>query len=87
MLGAHLEGEPVATRGFTEREGPLRALNDTDLWDALRDRMAALNEVVEAADEVPADTDVGWTGRTMKVPWFAEHMREELVLHGWDITV
>jgi hypothetical protein len=22
----------------------------------------------------------------MKVPWFAEHMREELVLHGWDIT-
>ena len=48
--------------------------------------MAALNEVAEAADEVPADTDVGWTGRTMKVPWFAEHMREELVLHGWDIT-
>lgn len=22
----------------------------------------------------------------MKVPWFAEHMREELVLHSWDIT-
>jgi hypothetical protein len=22
----------------------------------------------------------------MKVPWFAEHMREELVLHGRDIT-
>ena len=22
----------------------------------------------------------------MNVPWFAEHMREELVLHGWDIT-
>jgi hypothetical protein len=33
-----------------------------------------------------ADMDVAWTGRTMKVPWFAEHMREELVLHGWDIT-
>ena len=48
--------------------------------------MAALNEVAAAADEVPADTDVAWTGRTMKVPWFAEHMREELVLHGWDIT-
>jgi hypothetical protein len=29
---------------------------------------------------------VAWTGRTMKAPWFAEHMREELVLHGWDIT-
>jgi len=48
--------------------------------------MATLNEVAEAADEIPADTDVAWTGRTMKVPWFAEHMREELVLHGWDIT-
>ena len=86
VLGAHLEGEPVGTRGFEEREGPLRALNDADLWDALHDRMATLNEVAAAADEVPADTDVAWTGRTMKVPWFAEHMREELVLHGWDIT-
>jgi Mycothiol maleylpyruvate isomerase N-terminal domain len=86
VLGAHLEGEPVATRGFEEREAPLRALNDADLWDALEDRMAALNEVAVAGDAVPADTDVPWTGRTMKVPWFAEHMREELVLHGWDIT-
>jgi hypothetical protein len=86
VLGGHLEGQPVETRSFEEREGPLRALNDTDLWDALHDRMAALNEVAEAADGLPADTDVAWTGRTMKVPWFAEHMREELVLHGWDIT-
>jgi len=81
-----LAGEPVGTRGFEERQGPLRALNDADLWDALHDRMATLNEVAAAADDVPADTDVAWTGRTMKVPWFAEHMREELVLHGWDIT-
>jgi hypothetical protein len=86
VLGAHLEGEPVGTRGFEERDGPLRALNDADLWDALLDRMATLNEVAVVADAVPAETDVAWTGRTMKVPWFAEHMREELVLHGWDIT-
>jgi hypothetical protein len=86
VLGAHLEGEPVGTRGFEEREGPLHALDDADLWDALLDRMAALNEVAVAAEAVPTDTDVAWTGRTMKVPWFAEHMREELVLHGWDIT-
>lgn len=86
VLGGHLAGEPVATRGFEEREGPLRALNDADLWDALLDRMAALGDVAEAAEGVPADTDVAWTGRTMKVPWFAEHMREELVLHSWDIT-
>jgi uncharacterized protein (TIGR03083 family) len=86
VLGGHLAGEPVATRGFEEREAPLRAMNDADLWAALHANMAVLNDVAEAADDVPADTDVAWTGRTMKVPWFAEHMREELVLHGWDIT-
>lgn len=86
VLAAHLAGEAVGTRGFEEREGPLRALNDADLWDALLDRMATLSRTAAAADEVPQDTDVAWTGRTMKVPWFAEHMREELVLHGWDIT-
>jgi hypothetical protein len=86
VLGAHLTGEPVGTRGFEEREARLRAMNETDLWAALHRNMALLNDVAEAADDVPADTDVAWTGRTMKVPWFAEHMREELVLHGWDIT-
>lgn len=86
VLGGHLAGEPVATRGFEEREAPLRALNDADLWDALTERMATLNDVAAAAEGVSADTDVAWTGRTMKVPWFAEHMREELVLHSWDIT-
>ena len=86
VLGGHLNGQPVATRSFEEREGPLRALNDADLWDALLDRMAELNEVAVAAEAVRADTDVPWTGRTMKVPWFAEHMREELVLHSWDVT-
>lgn len=86
VLQGHLEGDPVGTRGFEEREGPLRALGDAELWGALHERMATLNDVTTAADGVPADTDVAWTGRTMKVPWFAEHMREELVLHGWDIT-
>jgi len=61
VRGAHLEGEPVGTRGFEEREGPLRALSDADLWDALLDRTATLNQVAAAADEVPADTDVAWT--------------------------
>ena len=86
VLGAHLANQPVSTRGFEEREASLRALGDADLWDALTDRMATLNRVAVAADEVSPDTDVAWTGRTMKVPWFAEHMREELVLHCWDIT-
>lgn len=86
VLGAHLAGDPVSTRGFEEREAPLRALPDNELWSALTDRMAALGEIAEAAGGVPPDTEVAWTGRTMTVPRFAEHMREELVLHGWDIT-
>lgn len=86
VLGKHLDGERADTRGFDEREGPLRALNDADLWEALHRAMAAFNEVAAAAADVPTDTDVAWAGRTMKVPWFAEHVREELVLHGWDIT-
>jgi hypothetical protein len=43
-------------------------MNEADLWDALIDRMALLGKVVEAVEAVPADTEVGWTGRTMKVP-------------------
>lgn len=57
MLGAHLAGEPVATRGFAEREASLRAMNETDLWAALHRNMATLNEVAEATDGVPADAD------------------------------
>ena len=86
VLAGHLSGEPVETRAFEEREAPYRAMNDADLWDALTSQMAQLGEVAGAGANLPADTDVAWTGRTMKVPWFAEHMREELVLHGWDIT-
>src|ERR1700752_220633 len=48
VLGAHLEGEPVATRAFEDRERPLRNLNDADLWAALQDRMARLCEVAAA---------------------------------------
>jgi len=32
VLGAHLEGEPVATRGSEEREASFRALDNGDLW-------------------------------------------------------
>jgi hypothetical protein len=86
VLEAHLVGSPVDTRGFEEREAPFRAMNNADLWMAFVDRMQRLGAVATAARELPGDRDVAWTRRTMKIPWFAEHMREELVLHGWDIT-
>ena len=86
VLGAHLEGDPVATRGFEEREAPFRNLDNADLRSTFTERMARLGDVAAAAEELPEDTDVAWTGRTMKVPWFAEHMREELVSLGSEAT-
>jgi len=86
VLEGHLTGEPVDTRRFEEREQPSHAMKDADLWTAFNDRMVHLGRIAAAADALPENTDVAWTSRTMKVPWFAEHMREELILHSWDIT-
>ena len=38
VLGAHLAGDPVSTRGFEQREAPFCALCDDDLWSAFTDR-------------------------------------------------
>ncbi len=35
VLHGHLNGRPVATRSFEEREAPYRTLDDSDLWSAL----------------------------------------------------
>lgn len=87
VLGGHLAGKPVATRGFEEREAPYRAMDDEDLWGAVVRRVTELGEVSDSAiRDLGPDVDVAWTGRTMKVAWFAEHMRQELVLHRWDLT-
>ncbi|WP_324605943.1 maleylpyruvate isomerase N-terminal domain-containing protein [Streptomyces sp. NRRL S-813] len=86
VLAARLAGNPVGTRGF-EREDPYRRLSDAELWAAFAARCEELTEVTQtAATDLPADTEVEWTGRTVKVPFFAEHMREELILHRWDLT-
>lgn len=87
VLGGELAGDPVSTRGFEEREAPYRELDDADLWATLQRRIVELSEISQnAARDLGPDRDVAWTGRTMKVRWFPEHMREELVLHRWDLT-
>ncbi len=86
VLAAHLAGEPVATRGF-DRENPYRTLSDAQLWSAFHARCEQLVDITEAAaQDLSPDTAVMWTGRSVKAPFFAEHMREELVLHRWDLT-
>lgn len=86
VLQAFLAGTPVETRGF-EREAPYRRLSDPELWAAFLSRCEQLTEIAAAAArDLSPDTEVMWTGRSVKVPFFAEHLREELILHRWDLT-
>ncbi len=87
VLSAHLAGEPVPTRRFEEREAPYRVMSDLHLWSAFQDRCTELAGVCAEAERTAAeDTEIEWTGRTVTVPFFAEHMRQELILHRWDVT-
>ncbi|MFJ9710754.1 maleylpyruvate isomerase N-terminal domain-containing protein [Streptomyces sp. NPDC101234] len=86
VLQAFLDGTPVETRGF-DREEPYRRLSDTELWATFLSRCEKLSEVAAAAaQDLSPDTEMMWTGRLVKAPFFAEHMREELILHRWDLT-
>ncbi|GAA1952649.1 maleylpyruvate isomerase N-terminal domain-containing protein [Kitasatospora viridis] len=86
VLRAFHAGAPVATRGF-DREEPYRRMSDPQLWAAFTANCEELAEVAAAAEsDLPPDTPVQWTGRTVNVPFFAEHLREELILHRWDLT-
>lgn len=86
VLEAFLDGTPVGTRGF-EREDTYRGIPDSDLWTAFLSNCEKLSEVAAgAAHQLAPDTEIMWTGRTVKAPFFAEHMREELILHRWDLT-
>jgi uncharacterized protein (TIGR03083 family) len=87
VLGGHLRGRPVPTRGFEEREAPYRAMTNVELWSAFVARTEQLVEISEAATQrLPAGEAITWTGRKVPPGFFAEHMREEMVLHRWDMT-
>jgi uncharacterized protein (TIGR03083 family) len=87
VLGGHLHDDPVETRSFEEREQPFRELSDVALWSAFADRCERLVDVCEAAtQDLKPDTAIMWTGRKVNPAFFAEHMREEMVLHRWDMT-
>lgn len=87
VLGAHLDGHPVDTRSFEEREAPYRAMGNVELWAAFVNGCERLVDVAEAAaQDLLPDTAIMWTGREVTPAFFAEHMREEMVLHRWDMT-
>lgn len=87
VLERHMAGTPVQTRSFEEREAPFRAMNDSDLWAAFTRESEQLAEVSQTAvREAARDTQIDWFGRTVGAGFFGEHMREELILHRWDIA-
>ncbi|WEO99561.1 maleylpyruvate isomerase N-terminal domain-containing protein [Streptomyces sp. FXJ1.172] len=86
VLRAFLDGSPVETRGFN-REAPFRRMSDSELWAAFLNHCEQLAEVAAAAaQDLSPETEIMWTGRSVRPPLFAEHMREELILHRWDLT-
>lgn len=85
VLDAHLDGREVPTRGFAEREAPFLALPWSALLEALDVAVAGLGAVEVRCADRPDDL-VAWTGRTMRVAWFGEHLRSELVLHRRDLV-
>ena len=87
VLAAHMTGLPVGTRSFEVREAQYRAMNDMDLWRSFVANSERLADLAEAAAaDLPADEQIRWTGRTVDPAFFAEHLREEMVLHRWDLT-
>lgn len=87
VLGAHLDGHPVDTRRFEEREARYRAMAPTELWSAFTATCEQLVDVCGVAvRDLRPDTTIRWTGRDVTPGFFVEHMREEMVLHRWDMA-
>jgi uncharacterized protein (TIGR03083 family) len=86
-LKARMVGDPVETRSFEERETPYRAMANSDLWSAF---VALCEEFVETSEaairDLPPEPTICFTGAYVRPDFFAKHMRNEIVLHRWDIT-
>ena len=62
-------------------------MTDQNLWTAFVTNSERLADLSDAAiADLPADTRIEWTGREVGPSFFAEHLREEMVLHRWDLT-
>jgi Mycothiol maleylpyruvate isomerase N-terminal domain len=87
VLDRHIAGSPVETRAFEKREAPYRAMRDSDLWAAFITNCEQLADLGgSAVQDLSADTRIAWFGRQVSPGFFVEHMREELILHRWDLT-
>jgi hypothetical protein len=86
-LDPFLQGDPVPkTRSFEEREAPLQAMEHSALLSRLDAEEAQMRRLVDAVLDREPDAVIPWTGRHMAVAKFIPHLRNEHVLHRWDIA-
>lgn len=85
LIEDHLAGVASRpTRGFEERERPMRALDDDTLRERFFEQVARAGAARrKLAEEI--DGAVMFTGRMMKASEFVTHSRSERVLHRWDL--
>ncbi len=87
LIERSLAGDPERpTRGFEEREAPMRALSH----DELRRRLVAENvrklAAWDALAERTADPAIAFTGTRVSVDEFRTHSRSEAAIHRWDMV-
>jgi hypothetical protein len=86
-LEPYLSGDPVpATRSFEEREAPLQAMAHPRLLARLDREEQRMRSVVSDVLDREPQAVIPWTGRPMAVAKFVPHLRNEHVLHRWDIA-
>jgi hypothetical protein len=74
------------TRSFEVREAPLQALDHGHLLSQLEVEESRMRGVVGEVLERDPHAVIPWTGRRMAVAKFIPHLRNEHVLHRWDVA-
>jgi uncharacterized protein (TIGR03083 family) len=84
---AFAQGDPLnRTRGFEEREEPLRELDQPTLLQRIEQEAAALTSAIGGVLDTQPDAELPWTNRTVRVSGFSTHLRSESALHRWDLA-
>ncbi|WP_028921330.1 maleylpyruvate isomerase N-terminal domain-containing protein [Pseudonocardia acaciae] len=84
LIEEHLAGRPPRrTRSWEEREPPFRALPGGELRRRLVEEAARFER---AADALPDDTRIAYTGWDMTARRMRTHSHSEAALHRWDLV-
>lgn len=85
-LEAYGEGKAVPpTRGFEEREGPFREMDDSLLRGELPKSITRMSRAIDHVLLSEPGAVVPWTGRQMVVKTFLTHLRSEFAIHRFDL--